>query len=160
MREVSKGNLNTVINNFNANYVGKLTPAGQALVAAGLFNPGELTSLGATINGGTPLGTVTNPAGNPWYKDFDSVFSWPIKFRERFTLLPSVSFFNLFNFSNFASVGSLTTPLGALTGGPGAPNGTVNGNDPTHNVLRSGLGSGVFAAGAPREAEFGLRLDF
>jgi hypothetical protein len=160
MREVARGNLNTVINNFNAAYVGQLTPAGQALVTSGLFTTGQLKALGATINGGTPLSTVANPAGNPWYKDVDSVLAWPIRLRERFTLLPSVSFFNVFNFSNFGAVGGLTTPLGALTGGPGAPNGTINGNDPTHNVLRSGLGSGVFAAGAPRQAEFGLRLDF
>ena len=159
-REISSKYLNTVINNFNSTYVGKLTPAGQALVSAGLFNAGELTSLGATINGGTPLSTVSNPAGNPWYKDVDSVLAWPIKIRERFTLLPSVSFFNVFNFSNFAAVGSTTTPLGALTGGPGSPNGTEAGNNSLHNVLRSGLGSGVFAAGAPRQAEFGLRLDF
>jgi hypothetical protein len=160
MRQVSRGNLNTVINNFNSTYVGQLTPAGQALVSAGLFTPGELTSLGATINGGTPLSTVTNPAGNPWYKDVDTVFAWPIKLRERLTITPTFSFFNVFNFSNFGAVGSLSTILGALTGGPGSPNGTINGNDPTHNVLRSGLGSGVFAAGAPRQAEFGLRIDF
>jgi hypothetical protein len=160
MREVSRGNLNTVLNNFNATYVGQLTPAGQALVNAGLFTQAELTSLGATINGGTPLNTVSNPAGNPWYRDVDTVLAWPIHFKERFTIAPEVSFFNVFNFSNFGAVGSLTTPLGALNGGPGSPNGTITGNDPTHNVLRSGLGSGVFAAGAPRQAEFGLRLDF
>jgi hypothetical protein len=160
MREISKGNLNTVISNFNTNFVGQLTPAGQALVTANLFTQTQLVALGATINGGTPLATVNNPAGNPWYKDFDSVLAWPIKLRERFTITPSVSFFNLFNFSNFGAVGGLTTPLGALTGGPGSPNGTIGGNDPTHNVLRSGLGSGVFAAGAPRQAEFGLRIDF
>jgi hypothetical protein len=160
MRGVSRGNLNTVLNNFNTNFVGQLTPAGQALVSANLFTQAQLTALGATINGGSPLSTEANPAGNPWYKDFDAVFAWPIKLRERFTILPSVSFFNLFNFSNFGTVGALTTPLGALTGGPGSPNGTINGNDPTHNVLRSGLGSGVFSAGAPRQAEFGLRIDF
>jgi hypothetical protein len=158
MREVSKGNLNTVINNFNNNYVGQLTPAGQSLVSAGLFTQAELTSLGATINGGQPLTISSNPAGNPWYKDVDTVLAWPIKIRERFTILPSVSFFNVFNFSNFGAVGGLTTPLGALTGGPGSPNGPSDQSD--RNVLRSGLGSGVFAAGAPRQAEFGLRIDF
>jgi hypothetical protein len=158
MREVSKGNLNTVINNFNGTYVGQLTPAGQALVSAGLFNQGELTSLGGTINGGTPLATNVNPAGNPWYRDVDTVFAWPIKLRERFTITPSFSFFNVFNFSNFGAVGGLTTPLGALTGGPGSPNGPSDQSD--RNVLRDGLGSGVFAAGAPRQAEFGLRIDF
>ena len=158
MRGVSKGDLNTVINNFNTNYVGQLTPAGQSLVSAGLFTQAELTSLGATINQGQPLTTSSNPAGNPWYKDVDMVLAWPIKIRERFTILPSVSFFNVFNFSNFGAVGGLTTPLGALTGGPGSPNGPSDQSD--RNVLRSGLGSGVFAAGAPRQAEFGLRIDF
>ena len=160
MRSVSRNGLNSVISAFNSTYVGQLTPAGKALVNASLFTPAELVSLGATINGGTPLATVSNPAGNPWFKDFDSVVAWPIKLRESITLTPSFSIFNLFNFSNFGAVGSLTTPLGALNGGPGSPNGTIAGNDPTHNVLRSGLGSGVFAAGAPREAEFGLRIDF
>jgi hypothetical protein len=32
-------------------------------------------------------------------------------------------------------------------------------NDAT-NTIRIGRGSGVFAVGAPREAEFGLRIDF
>ncbi len=158
MREVSKGNLNNVINNFNSTEVGQLTPAGQALVTAGLFTQGQLTSLGATINGGAPLTASANPAGNPWYKDIDTVLAWPIKIRERFTITPSFSFFNLFNFSNFGTAGSLTTPLGALTGGPGSPNGPSDRSD--RNVLRDGLGSGVFSAGAPRQAEFGLRLDF
>jgi hypothetical protein len=129
-------------------------------VSAGLFSQTELTELGATINGGTPLATVNNPTGNTWYRDFDTVLAWPIKIHERFTITPSFSFFNVFNFANFAPVGSLTTPLGALNGGPGTPNGTIAGNDQTHNVLRDGLGSGVFAAGAPRQAEFGLRIDF
>ena len=158
MREVSKGNLNTVLNNFNTTYVGQLTPAGQALVSANLFTQAELVSLGATINGGNPLTTSANPAGNPWYKDFDAVLAWPIKVRERLTVTPAISFFNLFNFSDFAAAGSLTTPLGALTGGPGSPNGPSDRAD--RNVLRDGLGSGVFSAGAPRQAEFGLRIDF
>jgi hypothetical protein len=158
MREVSSKNLNTVINNFNSTYVGQLTPAGQALVNAGLFNQGELTSLGATINGGQALTTSSNPAGNPWYKDVDAVFAWPIKLRENFTITPSFSFFNVFNFSDFGAAGGLTTPLGALTGGPGSPNGPSDRAD--RNVLRDGLGSGVFSAGAPRQAEFGLRIDF
>jgi hypothetical protein len=91
------------------------------------------------------------------YRDVDTVLAWPIKFRERFTIEPSFSFFNVFNFSNF---GPLNNTAGWLTGGPGSANGTVAGNDPTHNVNRTGLGSGVFALGAARQMEFGLRLDF
>jgi len=88
------------------------------------------------------------------YKDVDTVLTWPIKIKERFTIEPSVSFFNVFNFANFGPLN------GILAGGPGYANGTVAGNDPSHNVNRSGLGTGVFALGAPRQAEFGLRIDF
>jgi len=81
------------------------------------------------------------------------VVSWPFKFRERLTILPSISFFNVFNFSNFGA-------LGGLTGGDGAINGTVAGSNTSSNTVRIGRGTGVFAVGAPREAEFGLRIDF
>jgi hypothetical protein len=160
MRGVSPGNLTQVINNFNSTFGNgtTLTPAGQALVNANLFTQAQLVALGAVIP--TIAAPPANNAGNTYYKDVDTVVAWPFKIRERFTISPSVSFFNVFNFSNFGIVGGLTSPLGQLTGGPGSPNGTISGNDPTHNVLRDGLGSGAFAAGAPRQAEFGLRIDF
>jgi len=47
-----------------------------------------------------------------------------------------------------------------LTGAGGAINGTVAGTNIGSNTYRIGRGSGVFAVGAPREAEFGLRFDF
>ncbi|HEY6763242.1 MAG TPA: carboxypeptidase regulatory-like domain-containing protein [Candidatus Sulfotelmatobacter sp.] len=155
MREVSASGLNSAISNFNTNVAGKLTPAGQALVNASLFTQSQLVLLGAVVPTITP--PPANNAGNTYYKDVDTVLSWPIRFHERFVLEPSVSFFNVFNFSNFGVLGN--TP-GWLTAGPGSANGTVAGNDPTHNVVRSGLGTGVFALGAPRQAEFGLRIDF
>ena len=158
MRGVSPGNLASVISNFNSNSAGKLTPAGQALVSANLFTQAELVSLGAVIP--TIAAPPSNNAGNTMYKDVDAVLAWPIKIHERFRIEPSIALFNMFNFSNFAALGGLTTPTGQLTGGPGSPNGTVAGNDPSHNILRSGLGTGVFAAGAARQLEFGLRLDF
>jgi hypothetical protein len=154
-REVSAKNLGTYINNFNTNYGNgsTLTPAGQALVSAGLFSQSQLVSLGAVISPITPLsGPVP---GNPWYKDIDSVVSWPIRIRERLTIEPSVGFFNLFNFANFAPL------AGTFTAAPGSVNGTVTNDDyNSRNAVRSGLGSGVFAPGAPRQAEFGLRIDF
>ena len=158
MRDVSPGSLASVISNFNSNVAGTLTPAGQALVSAGLFTQQQLTALGAVVP--TIAAPPANNAGNTMYKDVDTVLTWPIKIKERFTIEPSVGVFNLFNFANFAALGSLSTPLGQLNGGPGSPNGTISGNDPSHNILRSGLGTGVFAAGAPREMEFGLRIDF
>jgi hypothetical protein len=67
-----------------------------------------------------------------------------------------VSFFNVFNFVNFGALSS----VGGLSGGDGTINGTVAGTNNSSNTVRIGRGSGVFAVGAPREAEFGLRLDF
>jgi len=152
MRGVSPSGLVSAINTFNSSVAGTLTPAGQALVNANLFTQSELVKLGAVVPSiGVP---PANNAGNTMYKDVDTVLSWPFKIKERFTIEPSVSFFNVFNFANFAPLN------GILAGGPGFVNGTIAGNDPSHNVNRSGLGTGVFAAGAPRQAEFGLRIDF
>jgi hypothetical protein len=152
MREVSPGNLAAVINNFNTNVAGTLTPAGQALVSAGLFTQAQLVQAGAVVP--SIPAPVANPAGNNIYKDVDTVLAWPFKIKERFTLLPSVSFFNVFNFSNFGGLG------GILDGGPSSVGGTSAGNTDSHNTVRSGLGTGVFSAGAARQTEFGLRIDF
>jgi hypothetical protein len=148
-RGVDGGNINNVINAFNAANAGKLTPAGQALVNAGLFTPAQLASLGAVIDT-VPLA----PAGqisNPWFKGFDTKLSWPIKLGERFTLEPSVGAFNVFNFANFAR------NSGNLSGSAGSPNGTAGLDKET---LRIGLGTGLNTAGAPRQLEFGLKLTF
>ncbi len=163
MRSVSPHNLNAYLQNFNNTYGNgsTLTPAGQALATAGLFTQSELVQLGAVI-AAVPLAPANN-AGNGYYKDIDTVLSWPFKLRERLTILPSVSFFNVFNFSNLgplggASFASITST--GLAAGPGSINGTVAGVNPGSNTVRIGRGSGVFAVGAPRETEFGLRFDF
>ncbi len=153
MRSVSRSDLNNYIKNFNATYGNgyTITPAGQALVNAGLFTNPQLVSLGAVIP--TIQAPPTNNAGNGYYKDIDVVLRWPFKIRERITVLPSVSFFNVFNFVNYGS-------LGGLSGGDGSINGTTSGVNVGTNTIRVGRGTGVFAVGAPREAEYGLRIDF
>lgn len=151
MRSVSPHNLAATVANFNNTVAGTLTPAGQALVTAGLFTQAQLVTLGAVVP--TIQAPPANNAGNGWYKDVDTVLSWPFKLREKLTILPSVSFFNTFNFVNYGS-------LGGLTGGDGSINGTSSGVNPATNTYRVGRGSGVFAVGAPRETEFGLRFDF
>ena len=163
MRSVSPKSLNAYLTNFN-NTVGNgstLTPAGQTLVTAGLFTQAQLVSLGAVV---PPVQLApANNAGNGYYKDVDTILSWPFKFRERLTISPSVSFFNVFNFSNFGPLGSASfagLSSSGLTGAGGAINGTVAGTNIGSNTYRIGRGSGVFAVGAPREAEFGLRFDF
>jgi Carboxypeptidase regulatory-like domain len=152
-RGVSPGSLNAYITNFNNTFGNgsTLTPAGQALVTAGLFTQPQLVALGAVVPSVQP--PPANNAGNGYYKDVDTILTWPFKFRERVTISPSVSFFNTFNFRNFGS-------LSGLTAGGGAINGTVSGTNADTNTVRIGRGSGVFAVGAPREAEFGLRFDF
>lgn len=127
------------------------------MVNAGLFTPQQLIQLGAVIPT-IPL-APGNQAGNGYYKDVDTVLSWPIKLRERLTLLPSVSFFNVFNFVNYGYLGG-GAPNNGLDGSPGSINGTPSGVNDATNTYRVGRGSGVFAVGAPREVEFGLRIDF
>ncbi|MFZ0940167.1 MAG: hypothetical protein WAN63_12100 [Candidatus Sulfotelmatobacter sp.] len=157
MRSVSPRNLNAYLTNFNNTVAGTLTPAGQALVTAGLFTQSELVSLGAVV----PAVQLapTNNAGNGYYKDVDTILAWPFKFHERLTISPSISIFNVFNFVNYVVLG-LNGTDSWLTGAGGTINGTVAGPNSGSNTVRIGRGSGVFAVGAPREAEFGLRMDF
>jgi hypothetical protein len=153
MRSVSRGGLGNYIQSFNATYGNgqTITPAGQALVNAGLFTQSQLVSLGAVIP--TIQAPPQNNAGNGYYKDIDMVFRWPFKIRERFTVEPSVSFFNVFNFVNYGA-------LSLLNGGDGSINNTTSGVNAATNTVRVGRGTGVFAVGAPREAEYGLRINF
>ena len=148
-RGTNGGNVNNAINAYNTANAGKLSPAAQALVNAGFFTSGQLTSLGAVLDS-----VPAAPAGqfsNPWFKALDTKLSWPIKLRERMTLEPSVGFFNAFNFANFNSVS------GVVNGSGGSANGTA-GN--SKESLRRGVGTGLNTAGSARQTEFGLKLTF
>ena len=160
MRSVSPSNLAAAIQRFNSTTAGTLTPAGQTLVQAGLFTQSQLQTLGAVVP--TLQAPPAGNAGNGYYKDVDTILSWPFKIREGLTLMPSISFFNVFNFVNYGTLGGSTSavPNTALSGAPGSINGTVSGVNVNTNTYRVGRGSGVFAVGAPRESEFGLRIDF
>lgn len=159
MRSVSPKGLAADINHFNNTVAGTLTPAGQSLVHAGLFTQQQLVALGAVVP--TIQTPPVNNAGNGHYKDLDAVVSWPFKVWDKLTILPSVSFFNIFNFANFGVLGlPLSSTNDSLTGGDGSVNGTTAGTNPSSNTVRVGRGSGVFAVGAPREIEFGMRIDF
>lgn len=151
-----------MISNYNANSAGKLTPAGQALVSAGLFTQAQLVGLGAV----TDTLAAAQPGklyGNDWLKAFDLRFSAPISIKERVKLEPSISVYNLLNFANFT-----ISPTNRINGTLSAStlNGTVytSANNPnatnTLDGLRAGLGSGVFSLGAPRQLEYGLRITF
>ncbi len=155
--------LNQRIANYNNNYVGKPTPAGQVLIANGLMTQADLTGLQAVIGGnqggsGVIAGLPLAPAGavgQGWLRTFDFGLNWSYKIRESIQLRPGVTFFNVFNFANFD--GPAVPFSTVLDGTPGSPNGTLS---PQPNALRLGLGSGVNALGSPRVVEFELKLIF
>jgi hypothetical protein len=150
---VSATNIYKVISDYNHNFAGQPTPAGQTLIDSGLFTLQQLTSLQ-----GVQQVVPTPPydeVGMGWLRAFDTSLSWIYKFKERFQVEPEVSFFNVMNLSNFDGPNN---PLsGVLNGSPGSVNGT-SGEQPSSNRL--GLGSGVFALGSPRVIEFSLKLSF
>jgi len=152
-RGVNAGNINNVIQNYNQNFAGQPTPAGQVLLQNGLFTQDQLVKLGA-VQQAIPLAPA-NEANMAWLKAFDLSLNWKYKFKDRVEFEPGVSFFNVMNFANFDSP---TNPLsGALTGGLGSVNGTP-GEQPNSN--RIGTGSGVFGLGSPRVIEFALKFRF
>ncbi len=157
-RGVSAGNLNSVISAFDSNSAGKLTPASQTLVNAGLFTPAQLQSLGASVPS-IPLA----PKGQVGIDNFmanDVRVSWPFHIGrfERLKLEPSIDVFNIINKANFDPPNGLNTFTlrGALSGTPG----TLNGTTYSERTNRYGLGSGVFSQGIARAVQFGLRIEF
>jgi hypothetical protein len=158
-RGVKVGDLNNVINAYNSKYAGTLTPAGQALVQAGLFTTAQLTELHAVMP--TILAAPANEVGIDALKTVDVSLSWVLhpdkimgRLPESFTIEPTVSAFNVFNFANFDPPTQLLR--GTLNGSAGSANGTP----PALRTNRIGLGTGVFALGAPRIFEWGLKINF
>lgn len=174
-RSFSPAGLTNAVNNYNNNISGKeVTPAGQALINAGLITGPQLIALGATpptitynvpgsTTGAVLPGVVPGEVGPSWLKTVDFQLGWVKKVGERFTIEPSVGFFNVFNFRNWDSAGN--TLSGALNGGGGSINGTF-GNalaHPLSDQTRSnaiGTGTGVFSLGAGRAIEWGLKFSF
>ncbi|MGA7222797.1 MAG: carboxypeptidase regulatory-like domain-containing protein [Candidatus Acidiferrales bacterium] len=172
MRGVSLSDLPNVVNNYNNTVADNLTPAGQLLVSQGLFTPQQL-GVGNQLCVNNPSGVsaaaacavapalspvVPGEVGLTWLKTFDMSLTWigKVNVKEReLSFEPSVSFYNLFNFANFNIPGNVLS--GILTGGAGSLNGT---NYAGANSVRIGVGTGVFALGAPRTIEFGMKLTF
>jgi hypothetical protein len=158
-RDVQVGDLNSRIDSYNNSVPGTLTPAGQALVDAGLFTRDQLVALGAT-----PQPVPQAPAGQVGLDPLLTTglrFGWVLRPRriwnsvsEAFTIEPQVSIFNLFNFANYDGINGRLN--GELNGGAGFVNGTTQ----ALRTNRVGLGTGVFALGAPRTFEFGVKVTF
>jgi hypothetical protein len=106
-----------------------------------------------------PLPLAPNgQVGMDWLRVFDLKLSWVgrksfgdhiIEFE------PSFGVYNLFNFANFDLPPN--TLSGLLTASPGSINGTTYDGQ---SSVRVGAGTGVFAEGAPRTIEWGLRVSF
>jgi hypothetical protein len=150
-RSFGVAGLTKLINKFNANVAGTLSPAGQALVDAGLLTPDQLSALGGVIES-VPLPDAGQKE-NPLFYTTDVRLSWRLKIKERLIIEPTVDCFNIFNKNNTEGVAA--GPLsGILSGGPG----TINGTD--SYFTRVGAGSGSFSSGQPRAFQFGIRVSF
>ncbi len=157
-RGINAGNINSAITNFNNQVLaGTPTPAGNVLIQNGLMAQADLVALGGTYSGGVPLALAPSDQVNyPWLKAFDATIAWSHSFFDgKFSIKPSVGFYNLPNFANFNLPTSMMS--GLLTGSTGSINGT---NYAGQLVNRVGVGTGVYTLGSPRETEFSLKIIF
>ena len=164
-RSIKAGDLNGLIGSFNRASAGTLTPAGQALVSAGLLTARQLQGLGAVV----PL----IPPAPAHQVGLDSFVANDIRLSYAFrpgriwkrlgedtSLEPTIDIYNVANRANFdPPAGFITSPLrGTLEGIPGTVNGTTGATRPASD--RYGFGTGVFSQGVPRAIEIGMRLSF
>ena len=147
--------LNAVISGFNSTLVGTTTPAGNALVSAGLMTQAQLIALGGVVQ---PL--TLAPADqimNDWLHTTDIRLSWEASITENVKIEPMIEVFNIFNVGNWGGPANGQRSLtGQLNGTGGSINGTTAGNRST----RLGAGSGSFSQGLPRSAQFVIRIRF
>jgi len=161
--------LNQFIGNYNNQFAGHLTPAGQRLVSAGIFSEAQLIALGGAMPF-IPLVPLTNadPFENVFYADYK--LSRPVKiWKEGWSLEPSLSIFNVFNNAPLNSytglaipnvsattgrTGSVVTNFGALNYDYANPQAADIAN---HNDLSRTRGLNTVSR---RQLQFGLRFTF
>ena len=161
MRNFGPSGLSRVINNYNSNMAGQPTPAGAALVNAGVFTLADLQSMGGVMQ---PLAPTTPGAvGLSWLKTFDLNIGWTYKIKDRITVEPSVGVFNIFNFANFDLPGNTQgSTLAFATESTTQSAGTIGGTTTalSSRTNRASLQSGTNGLGAPRAIEWGLKVSF
>jgi hypothetical protein len=166
--QVKGAGLNRLINNYNATSAGTFTPAGQAVVAAGLFTPGQLRAANGVQQ--AIASAPNNPLNNAALRTFDLSANYPIRlghFHEGLSIVPGIAVYNIFNLSNFGNIpGIVSQAAGQLinttNGAGGVPGGYFNGpsDQATLNQARTTRNSGTFDQGGPRTTEFQLKLNF
>ncbi len=153
-RGTNAGGLNSLISKYNTTQGDQATPAGNVLIQNGLMSLADLQALG-----GVSPTIDTAPADQvnyTWVRALDLKLAWRHTFKDRFTIEPSVGFYNLPNFSNFNLP---PNTMNGILGGAGT--GGINGTTKADNeAFRVGNGTGVYGLGAQRQIEFGLRFVF
>lgn len=153
----SWADLNKVLANYNSTYAGQITPAGQALVKAGVFTEAQLKSLSAVM----PTIALA-PGNNPW--PFNRLFNAnlsigrPIhlKAHENFVIEPWLQIFNLFNHTGLRTYGGLGGTFGSLN---------FNYHDPANESICGGNCVAALDAYRTRNADtrlmqLGVRVTF
>lgn len=154
-RDVKANQLNNLISSFNGTVGNTLTPAGQALVSAGLFTQAQLVTLHGTVNNGGTLSLApSDQVGLDSFINTDIRFSKEFRIKERLRIEPMVEVFNLFNIANY------DPPANALFNQLDGAHGSLNGTGRKDRSNRYGLGSGSFTPGIPRAFQFGFRVGF
>ena len=169
-RTIKVNDLTQTIATYNTTMAGTLTPAGQALVAAGLFTQQQLKDLQAVMP------TLANPVpghlGVSPFFTFDLHLSWPLQpskvwkgAPESLTIQPEVAVYNLFNFQNFDPAGNALSGVLQLACFPEpscvAPGNVVGQTRGSRtNLISPGAASGVNWYGVPRQVEFGVKVEF
>ena len=153
-RSTNAGSLNALISSYNTTTGNQATPAGNVLIQNNLMTLAQLQALGGVAP--TIDAAPADQVNFTWLRALDLRLAWRHTFKDRFTIEPSVGFYNLPNFSNF------NLPPNTMNGILfGAGNGSINGTSPSDNEsFRVGNGTGVYGLGAQRQIEFGLRLIF
>jgi hypothetical protein len=156
-RSISGTTINTYIERYNLKYAGQPTPAGQALVSAGLFSTSQLQQLGAVAPqlAMAPLGEV----GMGGLFSADLGLTYIAKIHESITLQPSITFYNVTNSQNFDQGNTLLSGI-LQAAGPSVSSGSANSTTYGQRSTHVTLGSGVYGQGGPRVLEFGLKFTF
>jgi hypothetical protein len=163
MHQVKGAGLNKLINNYNKTQAGTPTPAGNALIAAGILTQSELYALNGVQQ---QIATApTTPFNNSALRALDMNFTYPIslgRFHEGVSLEPGIGLYNVFNMSNFNSLGGTLANVADAGGSVGTVSNFLNGpnNLAVENGQRVQRGSGTYDLGAPRTTEFQLKLNF
>jgi hypothetical protein len=125
----------------------------------GLMTLAQLQALGG-VSPSIPLAPAGQTNLAP-LKDFDLKIGWKYTIKERVTIEPSMSAYNIFNFANFDL--GVNTLSGELNGSACDANGTVR---HTNNAAvdcpsdRVSVGTGTYDLGGPRVFEAGLKISF